>query len=433
MNAPGSARSAMDLPCTNPPVMPARTLNSHTLLFSASLLGFVTAAMTSSLARASGTVRQAATAWSGAMCCMGITLLSAYLRGSIPEHVALTLLNAAAMAFALLALLAYARLFSLRYSAGAIGMVYVAQLLGIFGFQLMGTPREVVVLTLNSFITAELLWVALLIVRHGRDTSAPLRWVATTTIACFACLSTARIVMTLLGDSPAIDPSAQSNVQIVTLLGTSVAIIGSTIAFVLMVHDRQYREALESARRDSLTGVLARRAFFDELAALERQPGLAFSLVMVDIDHFKAINDRYGHLGGDAVLAHVGGLLHDTTRSQDAAGRYGGEEFCVLLRRCGEDEAAGFASRLIEMAAGATVRMPDGREVAFTVSAGYAGGHVAGAGTADAPSVREVLARADNALYEAKRAGRNRAMGARGDAPDASNSVLTLSRDVMAV
>lgn len=413
--------------------MALQSLNAQTLLFSASLLAFLAATLTLSLARAHGTLRRGVIAWSSAMSCVGITLLAFYVRGQVPEYVPLVLGNASIMAFALFAVLAYARIFSLRYSAKSLGLLYLAQLCVILLFQLAGTPREVAVVTLCSLLTAELLWATRLIVRHGTQTSKAVRVVATAAMSVLASLFAARIVVTLLGDSAAIDASAQSNVQIATLLVTSVAIIGSTIAFVLMVHDRQHREAMASARRDALTGVLTRRAFFDELSALERQPGQEFALVMVDIDNFKSINDRHGHLGGDAVLAHVGELLRRTIRASDVAGRYGGEEFCVLLRQCGEDQAMRFAARLVDAMGTATIQMPDGYAAAFTVSAGYAVGRLVDAGGTDASLVRQVLARADSALYEAKRTGRNRAVGALEDMLYASSSVPTLSRDVIAV
>ena len=198
-----------------------------------------------------------------------------------------------------------------------------------------------------------------------------------------------------------------------------------------MVHDRRHREDLESARRDALTGVFARKAFFDELAALESGPEQDFALAMVDIDHFKGINDRHGHLGGDAALAHVGALLRRTARVSDVAGRYGGEEFCVLLRDCDEGEAGRFAARLVETVAAESVAMPDGCEAALTVSAGYAGGRTAGTDAAGTPLVRQVLARADNALYQAKREGRNRAVRARDDTH--WSPVPTLSRSLLGV
>jgi diguanylate cyclase (GGDEF)-like protein len=413
--------------------MTSLSLNAHTLLFSASLLSFLAATLTSSLGRANGVVRQAVKAWSRAMLCVGVTLLAFFVRGQVPEYVPLVLGNAAIMAFALFALMAYARLFSLRYSTKPLGLAYIAQLTCIAVFHLMGTPREIAVLTLCSILTAELVWVALLIVRHGRNSSAPIRWVATTTLLLLASLFATRVIVTLLGDSGAIDASAQSQVQIVTLLVTSIAIIGSTIGFVLMVHERQHREAMESARRDGLTGVLTRRAFFEELAALERRPGQEFALVLIDVDHFKAVNDEYGHLGGDAVLAHVGEVLRGMTRSSDATGRWGGEEFCVLLPHCDEDEAGRFAKRLVDAAAAASIRMPDGRETAYSISAGYASGRVPDESTVGAPVVRHVLARADSALYVAKRSGRNRAVGAREDALFCSSSVPTLAQNVIAV
>lgn len=416
--------------------MPLLSLNAPTLLFSGSLLGFLAGALTFSLAHGAGPVRRAVIAWGSGISCFSFTLLSHYVLPWAPDYVPLVFGNAAVMAFGLLAVLAYAHLFSLRYSPKVVGLVYLAQLLIILAFQLARTPREVAVVTLGSIFGIELMWAAALIVRHGRGTSSSIRWVAVATMFGFACLSGTRVVVTLLGNSPAIQLSAQSNVQIATLLVTSIAIISSTIAFVLMVRDRQQREALERERRDALTGVLLRRAFFEELEAVEQQRGQEFSLVMLDIDHFKSINDRCGHLGGDAVLTRMGEILLRTTRSTDVAGRYGGEEFCVLLRDCSEDDASRFASRLVQTAAAASVLMPDGSEATFTVSAGYASGvvaNVAGATSCSASAVREVLARADSALYEAKRLGRNRALGAREDVLFPSNSIPTLSQSVIAV
>lgn len=131
-----------------------------------------------------------------------------------------------------------------------------------------------------------------------------------------------------------------------------------------------------------------------------------YAAVMIDIDHFKAINDTFGHAGGDVTLAHAGRLIASAARISDVAGRYGGEEFCVILRGCGQIEAAQFANRVVADAARQTVRLRDGRQVRYTLSVGYA------CSTDEtAETVEAVIERADKALYRAKRGGRNQAVG----------------------
>jgi len=252
-------------------------------------------------------------------------------------------------------------------------------------------------------------------------------------MALLAILFAVRAALAFSGEAPIIDPAAQSRVQLVTLIATSIGIIGSTIAFVMMVQDGNHRDALEAARRDTLTGVLTRRAFFEELSTLERQRGEAYALVMLDVDHFKLFNDRYGHAGGDAVLACVGALLRRSTRSSEVVGRYGGEEFCVLLRGCGEAEAKYFSERLVAEAAREVVRMSNGEDARFTLSAGYADDTIVQTGEDGVRPVRRVLERADSALYAAKRAGRNRATGAADDSFFNTNLATTLSENVIAV
>lgn len=147
-------------------------LNANTLLFSASLLAFLAAALTSGLALSNGGVRQAVVAWSRGMFCAGLSLFCFFLGVRVPVYVPLVLGNALIMAFALFVLVAYARLFSLRYPARALGLVYVAQLGIIAAFQLTGLPRDFAVLTLCSFLATEFVWAAVIIVRHGGETSA---------------------------------------------------------------------------------------------------------------------------------------------------------------------------------------------------------------------------------------------------------------------
>ena len=113
---------------------------------------------------------------------------------------------------------------------------------------------------------------------------------------------------------------------------------------------RQYREILrEKATRDSLTGLLNHEEILGildkELARSERD-GVYVSIIMADIDHFKKINDTYGHLAGDAVLRIIAQKMHSMERSYDAIGRYGGEEFCVLTSGLSRDEARQFSEKL---------------------------------------------------------------------------------------
>lgn len=170
--------------------------------------------------------------------------------------------------------------------------------------------------------------------------------------------------------------------------------------------EQQNEELRRLAARDPLTGCLNRRAFFELMQPLflEAQvTGHELSCIVVDIDHFKSINDRFGHATGDQVIRLVAKTLGDSLRPEDLLCRYGGEEFCLVLPQASLDNAIAIANRLrlaLEAIALDGARLP--AEVEITASFGVASlAH----GAVDS---YELIDQADAALYAAKRAGRNR-------------------------
>ncbi len=165
--------------------------------------------------------------------------------------------------------------------------------------------------------------------------------------------------------------------------------------------DEELRRAAET---DPLTGVSDRRRFF-ALAADALAEGAAtgrpLSLLMVDIDHFKSINDRFGHAAGDEVLRTTARRLAEAVRLENTVGRLGGEEFAVLLPGLGGPAAATVAERLRTVAADPPVEI-GGTRIAVRISVGGVA-HAGGPAGLDA-----LLERADRALYDAKRTGRDR-------------------------
>jgi diguanylate cyclase (GGDEF)-like protein/PAS domain S-box-containing protein len=163
---------------------------------------------------------------------------------------------------------------------------------------------------------------------------------------------------------------------------------------------------LRNAEVDFLTGLFNRRKF-EELAAYllrsRERSELPMSVLMVDIDHFKAVNDKHGHAAGDDVLRGVAEILQGSLRKVDVACRWGGEEFAVLVHGADIDEAAQSAERFTS-----TLRAHGFGDIGgITASVGVAG-------AADNEELGEVLERADVALYEAKNAGRDRVVAQRG-------------------
>jgi diguanylate cyclase (GGDEF)-like protein/PAS domain S-box-containing protein len=180
-------------------------------------------------------------------------------------------------------------------------------------------------------------------------------------------------------------------------------------AYSLVIRDvSDRREATEALRMaiacDHLTGLANRRALFEacvlELQRWRRAPR-PLALLLIDADHFKRVNDEYGHAAGDAVLRHLAAGMSATFRAMDTVARLGGEEFVVLLPGCDMEAAALVAQRLCDRIAAQAVEV-DGASVRYTVSVGVA------TMDADVAGADALIERADLAMYAAKSAGRNR-------------------------
>jgi diguanylate cyclase (GGDEF)-like protein len=189
----------------------------------------------------------------------------------------------------------------------------------------------------------------------------------------------------------------------VLYLGSYALIVAGSLAFLLMHKERSDEETTRLATTDPLTGVFNRRTFI-ELAEQEfaraRRTNTALSLMMLDLDHFKRVNDTYGHLVGDEVLVAFTRLVRECVRRGDLVVRYGGEEFCVLLPATPLAAATALAERIRKTTAST---LPTALPFRVTVSIGlttYSGG--------EHTVLSDLLARADEALYRAKDEGRDR-------------------------
>ncbi len=169
--------------------------------------------------------------------------------------------------------------------------------------------------------------------------------------------------------------------------------------------NQRQQQLQEQARTDSLTGINNRRQFYrlgePEIGRSHRY-GRHLSLLILDVDHFKQVNDTYGHGIGDQLLIALASGLEQSLRSSDVPARFGGEEFVVLMPETSFDIAGEIAERLRVMATELTVVTPTGEKVSVTISIGVSSLQP------EDTDLDQMIKRADRALYRAKEAGRNR-------------------------
>ncbi|HWT28313.1 MAG TPA: GGDEF domain-containing protein [Methylophilaceae bacterium] len=178
----------------------------------------------------------------------------------------------------------------------------------------------------------------------------------------------------------------------------------TTFGFILMLNYKLVERMRRMAGEDWLTGALNRRSLEDAANRMEancRRFNLGIAMLLIDLDHFKQINDRYGHQFGDQVLAEFARIVVGSIRAGDLFGRYGGEEFCILLPNTSEDEALTQADRL-RQAFETDMTVFRNKRLACTISIGVS------ESTRVGHDFSALFAAADRALYEAKQRGRNR-------------------------
>ena len=185
--------------------------------------------------------------------------------------------------------------------------------------------------------------------------------------------------------------------------------IGRTTVLRFAYHDELdesfHENLLSSALRDPLTKLFNKRYLMDRLDSelkFARRHETSLSLLMIDIDHFKKLNDDHGHLAGDAVLSQLAHALARAVRNEDVVARFGGEELAIVLRAIPIEPAIGLGERLRRLVE-QTVTVHQGKGLAATISIG-----VAAFPSTKAETVEQLLEAADQALYRAKRNGRNR-------------------------
>jgi len=211
-----------------------------------------------------------------------------------------------------------------------------------------------------------------------------------------------RAVAALLGHAEFAQPQNAliiQPVQIVAYIAVMATALLGSIGFVLMVKERADREVMHLAMTDSLTQIPNRRALMEYARhTMARRNAFPLALLMIDVDHFKSINDTHGHPVGDKVLCALVKLLSERLRGHDFLGRYGGEEFCIIAPDTSNEGALTLAEHLRAAIASASF---SGLSVSISIG-------VAGSLPGVKADLNKLLAEADAALYQAKQTGRNK-------------------------
>jgi diguanylate cyclase (GGDEF)-like protein len=234
----------------------------------------------------------------------------------------------------------------------------------------------------------------------------PLRtayWLAAGSVSVIALLALLRLITILFTPDDSVRMFTATGVNPVVFFFASLAQMSMSFAFMLLINYTLATELKELASTDSLTGILNRRTIevetMRQLAQVKRS-GENVAIMMIDVDHFKQVNDRFGHPAGDEVLRRLTHLMRSIVRGSDYIARYGGEEFCILLPGTGEIQAAALGERLRRLYAEMAIDW-NGNVLKSTVSIGVADSRQAGG------DMETLIKAVDIALYQAKRQGRN--------------------------
>ncbi len=228
-------------------------------------------------------------------------------------------------------------------------------------------------------------------------------WAVSVISAALCALRAAVYLLDLAVPLPLLEPSAW-NIAFLTL---GVLIMPClTLGTIMIIHDRMLADREQEANTDFLTGLMSRKAWWmqaERYCAQALRTRRPLTLLLLDVDYFKRINDTHGHVAGDAVLRHFGLLATATLRTGDHVGRVGGEEFGVLFPDMRGDAVMDVAARLLD----SVRRTPcahGGSTISYTFSAGVAE-------WVPGENLQVFFERADRKLYRAKEAGRNRIVG----------------------
>jgi diguanylate cyclase (GGDEF)-like protein len=378
-------------------------LDNHTLIFSLMLVSAMMSVGLFVVARKNE--HEGLRRWGAAMAMMALAWILVDARGQIPDIVSIVLANvliSAALSLELAAIYGYRALPWPRWlcimpviaMTAAISALPLHDMRGHF---LASSPIYAIQLGLLAFALVEDKSV-----RRGHAW-----WLIFLTTVSALPIMALRGLAAYAGRIHFANMQSQagpSGVQLTIFVCIMVMITLGSLGFILMIKERADRKVRKLALTDPLTGVLNRRAFMDhaeqELAFAQRNR-LPMSVIMLDVDHFKAINDRHGHLVGDLVLVNLTRHLSRRLRAQDVIGRYGGEEFCVLLPGT-SDSGVHTAAESLRQVIASTALVED---ISVTISLGISV-YMPSRNHANI-DFSALLESADNALYQAKREGRN--------------------------
>ncbi len=386
------------------PAPPAKTtmqLDIRTLIFNLLLFALVFAIGIFLLQRSQPRMR-ALRWWSAAIFAAGAGFLLLSLRGSIPDFLSIVVANdlmLLALCLFLEGVVVFRRLpqgYAWRISAPLIAILTL--LLLYFTYAETSVAARIVAVSLtNAVPTTVAAW---LLIRDIPRTMRFSHYFTAAGFIQFAVVSVGRIAHTLI--APPADLMAAGPVQAAIFLSIFFLLVVSSFGCVWMVSAYLADELEQQARTDPLTGAMNRLALDETIArelARVRRSKNPLSMLMFDLDHFKQLNDRLGHLSGDAALKRVTATTLQQLRATDSLARYGGEEFVVVLPDTDKARATETAERLRKRVEAQGIDRGDG--TVLTASYGVS------TFPEDGTDQDSLIGRADATLYAAKQAGRN--------------------------
>jgi diguanylate cyclase (GGDEF)-like protein len=333
----------------------------------------------------------------------GVGVLLLYGRGFIPDWMSIPLANVVAMVGQTFVWVALRRFFEVKdpyHRPFLLTGIWCTLFVVCYLMDASLTDRTLVSTLWTMLITAASAYAAV------RPARGRLLLPAAIIAVVFGLLSLFALGRTIVAYRSGVETVFSSNGPVILYFLTGIlALITTSAAFLLMTIARLHARLDQLATLDSLTEVYNRRSL-DKMAAAEteraRRTGQPLCLLVADLDHFKQINDMHGHPAGDAVLKEFVARVRDGLRAQDILGRYGGEEFLILLPATEVEQAVQVAERVRTSWASSAVALPGGEQVLATVSIGLA------MGSGPSIHIEKLYAAADRALYQAKQGGRNR-------------------------